>query len=139
MQRPAYWLFGAFFLIVTPLGVFATFSQAIAGDEGFFKGKTLKVMTQGSIGGGTDAAARIVARFMPQYLPGNPTTFVQNIPGAGGIPANNYFTRKAKPDGLTIFQAASSTVTQYNRADLPRKGLFHGKRALFPRSERKKA
>ncbi len=120
-----------FILTIFALSIIGNFSQAIAGDKDFFKGKTLKVITQGSAGGGTDAAARIVARFMPRYLPGHPKTFVQNIPGAGGIPANNYFARKAKPDGLTIFQAASSTLTQYNRGGKrigfdPRKYVYIG-------------
>ena len=130
MKRTGFWIFGASSLVVLTLGIFGGLPQAITEEE-YYKGKTIKVMTQGGAGGGTDSAARIVARFLPRYLPGNPSTYVQNIPGAGGIPANNYFSRKAKPNGMIIFQAASSTVTQYNRGGKrinydPRKYIYIG-------------
>lgn len=39
---------------------------------------------------------------MTQYIPGNPTTIVQNMPGAGSATAANYVYGVAKPDGLSI-------------------------------------
>ena len=130
MKRTRDWALGALSLVVFALEIFGVLHQAMA-EEGYYKGKTIKFLTSGAPGGGTDSAARIAARFLPRYLPGNPSTFVQNIPAGGGISANNFFWRKAQPDGLTIFQSSSSTITQYNRGGTrihydPRKYIYIG-------------
>ena len=39
---------------------------------------------------------------MTKYIPGNPQTIVQNMPGAGSAVAANYVYSAAKPDGLSI-------------------------------------
>jgi tripartite-type tricarboxylate transporter receptor subunit TctC len=44
----------------------------------------------------------MLSRYMPKYIPGNPTFVVQNMPGAGSLTATNYVYAVAKPDGLTI-------------------------------------
>ncbi len=53
-------------------------------------------------GGGVDAAGRLIAQFLPKYLPGNPAFIVRNMPGADGRVALNFFVRQAKSDGLMI-------------------------------------
>ena len=73
-----------------------------------FAGKTIQVITGYPAGGGTDAAARMIAQYMPRYLPGNPTTVVRNMPGADGLLAANYFAQQVAPDGLTIMMMSST-------------------------------
>jgi len=93
-------------LKVLCLVVFAVWASSTAIAESadpFYKGKTIKVLVSSSPGGGTDTVARLVSRFLPKYLPGNPETYVQNMPAGGGLVANNYFYRVSKPDGLTLF------------------------------------
>ena len=80
-----------------------------------FQGKTLTILISSSPGGGTDTAGRLVSQFLPKYLPGNPITVVQNMPGGGGITANNHFYANAKPDGLTLLQDSSSAIGNMNR------------------------
>ena len=53
-------------------------------------------------GGLYDRWARLLGRYMPQYIPGNPDMIVQNMPGAGSLVAANYVYAQAKPDGLTV-------------------------------------
>jgi tripartite-type tricarboxylate transporter receptor subunit TctC len=67
-----------------------------------FSGKTVTILVGYSPGGGYDRVARIVARHLPRYLPGNPTVVVQNMPGANSIVAANHLYNVARPDGLTI-------------------------------------
>jgi tripartite-type tricarboxylate transporter receptor subunit TctC len=43
-----------------------------------------------------------MARYVPNYVPGNPTIVVENMPGAGTMLAANYVYNVAKPDGLTL-------------------------------------
>lgn len=52
-------------------------------------------------GGGGDVQTRIVARYLPRYLPGSPTTVVQNVVGAGAR-AGVQQVYRSKPDGSVI-------------------------------------
>lgn len=73
-----------------------------AQEELFYKGKTVKVLVGFTSGGFYDRWSRLLARFVPKYLPGNPEMIVQNMPGAGGLIAANHVYGVAKPDGLTV-------------------------------------
>lgn len=65
-------------------------------------GKTVTVLVGYAPGGGYDRIARMVARFLPKYLPGSPTAIVQNMPGANSIVAANHLYAAVKPDVLTM-------------------------------------
>jgi tripartite-type tricarboxylate transporter receptor subunit TctC len=75
-----------------------------------FKDKRLIMLIGSEPGGGTDTSGRLIAPFFSKYLPGNPNIVVQNMPGAGGIAAQNYFVNQVKPDGLTFTTGASSQI-----------------------------
>jgi len=104
-----------FSLVLFALALLTQTSRANAQSEVSFEGKTVRILVSSSAGGGTDSAGRVMARFLPKFLPGKPSVFVQNMPGGGGILANNYFYKRGKQNGLDLFQASSSTVTQFNR------------------------
>ena len=72
-----------------------------AGEE-FYRGKVIRIIVGFSPGGGFDTFARIVARYMGKYVPGNPTVIVENMTGAGSLIAANHIYKVAKPDGLTV-------------------------------------
>src|SRR5213078_1684794 len=67
-----------------------------------FAGKTVTIVVGYKPGGGYDATARLLARHLPDHLPGKPTVIVQNMPGGNSIIAANHLYNVAKPDGLTI-------------------------------------
>src|SRR3954471_12692288 len=67
-----------------------------------FAGKTVTIVVGYKPGGGYDATARMLARHLPNHLPGKPTLIVQNMPGGNSIIAANHMYNVAKPDGLTI-------------------------------------
>ena len=77
-------------------------SQLHAQTAPFYQGKQINVVVGFTTGGFYDRWARLLARYMPKYIPGNPTFIVQNMPGAGSVIATNYVYGVAKPDGLTI-------------------------------------
>ena len=68
----------------------------------FYKDKTIRIIVGFTPGGLYDQYARLLARHMGKYIPGNPTVIVQNMPGAGSLSATNYIYGVAKPDGLTL-------------------------------------
>jgi tripartite-type tricarboxylate transporter receptor subunit TctC len=78
-----------------------------------FKGKTVKIIINSKPGGGTDASARQVGALLADNLPGKPQIVFQNLPGGGGIKANNYFAAKVKGDGLTALAGSRTQVSPY--------------------------
>jgi len=46
--------------------------------------------------------ARLLGKYLPKYIPGNPTIIIENMGGASSIIAANHIYNAAKPDGLTI-------------------------------------
>src|SRR5437764_8400793 len=77
-------------------------SHAVAAPaDAFYRGKRITLVVGFAPGGGVDTDARIIARHLPRFLPGEPSILVQNMEGAAGIIAANYLTRVAA-DGLTI-------------------------------------
>jgi tripartite-type tricarboxylate transporter receptor subunit TctC len=69
---------------------------------GFYAGKNIRFVVGFAAGGGYDAYARLVAKHITQYIPGNPSTVVENMDGAGSVIAANYMYNKADRDGLTV-------------------------------------
>jgi tripartite-type tricarboxylate transporter receptor subunit TctC len=90
------------FMIVAIALVLASASLLHAQGAPFYEGKQIRVIVGFTTGGFYDRWARLLARYMPKYIPGNPGFIVQNMPGAGSVVAANYVYSVAKPDGLTI-------------------------------------
>ena len=86
MKRFSAIFFGVFFAGLLGIET-GKVSQA---QEPFFKGKQIRIVVGLSTGGGYDRAARLLARYMGKYIPGNPDLLVQNMPGAGSVTAANY-------------------------------------------------
>lgn len=80
--------------------------------EPYFKGKTIRIIAGFPGGGGVDAESRMLARFLPAHIPANPAIIVQNMPGAGGTVASNWFEQFAKPDGLTLHYTSTTSINQ---------------------------
>jgi tripartite-type tricarboxylate transporter receptor subunit TctC len=68
----------AVFIAFAGLGA-AWVPSAPAAQAPFYEGKTLRVLIASGPGGGTDTAGRLVARYLPKYLPGNPKIVIQNM------------------------------------------------------------
>ena len=70
--------------------------------EAFYKGRAIDLIVGYPPGGSNDLYARIVARHMGKYIPGNPTLVFRNMPGAGSIVASNYVYNIAPKDGSVL-------------------------------------
>ncbi len=68
----------------------------------YYEGKRITIVVGFGPGGGYDAMARLVAKYLPKYIPGKPVILVENMPGASSIIAANHIFSIAKPDGFTI-------------------------------------
>ena len=95
----------ALWLTGLTLAAVAVASQGAASQtaEEFYKKKSqLQMIVSSAAGGGYDSYARIIAKTMSKYLPGNPTWVVTNMPGAGGVVAANHLANIAPKDGSVI-------------------------------------
>jgi tripartite-type tricarboxylate transporter receptor subunit TctC len=77
-------------------------SARAAGPEDFYKGKSVALVIGYSVGGGYDAYARLLARYMGKYIPGSPTLIAQNMTGAGSLKAALWLYSVAPKDGATF-------------------------------------
>jgi tripartite-type tricarboxylate transporter receptor subunit TctC len=68
----------------------------------FYRGKQIQILIAGTAGGGIDIGARILARHLGKYLPGNPAIVPQLMPGAGGIRMLDHMISVASKDGTVI-------------------------------------
>lgn len=81
-----------------------TAASARAGEdvESFYRGKQIRFIVGSAPGGTYDLLARIVARRMAGYIPGDPTIIVQNQPTAGGIVMTNELYARGPFDGTVV-------------------------------------
>jgi tripartite-type tricarboxylate transporter receptor subunit TctC len=64
----------------------------------FYRGKQINLVVGYGTGGGYDVYARLIARYLGRYIPGNPDVIVQNMPGAASLRAVNYLFNAAPRD-----------------------------------------
>jgi tripartite-type tricarboxylate transporter receptor subunit TctC len=103
--------------LIATVGFLALNISSVAFGDDFFKGKTLRLMVFGAAGGGYDTYTRMIARHITKYVPGNPSTIVENMEGAGGLVLANYLYKRAKPDGLTFGTFNNSLIVQHALGD----------------------
>jgi tripartite-type tricarboxylate transporter receptor subunit TctC len=74
----------------------------------FYAGKTLRMLVGYGPGGGYDIYGRLVAEFLPKYLPGHPSIVTENMPGAGSFAAATYIANVAPKDGTVLASLAQT-------------------------------
>lgn len=89
------------------IGASATASAQSPAD--FYKGRNVTLVIGIAPGGGYDLGARMVARHLGKYIPGNPSIIAQNMPGANSVNAANYVANIAPKDGTVIWTGSRST------------------------------
>jgi tripartite-type tricarboxylate transporter receptor subunit TctC len=108
------------------LGLLATVHARADMVSDFYRGKQLNLIVGYGTGGGYDIYARLVARYLGQYIPGNPSIIVQNMPGAGSLRSVNYLYNAAPKDGSVIGTFAR---------DMPLIGIIGNPNARFAARE----
>jgi tripartite-type tricarboxylate transporter receptor subunit TctC len=89
--------------VVLALAVLLGLSAAHADEVAdFYRGRQVDLIVGFGPGGGYDAYARLLARHIGKYIPGNPNVVVQNMPGAGSLRAANYIYNVAAKDGTAF-------------------------------------
>jgi tripartite-type tricarboxylate transporter receptor subunit TctC len=80
--------------------------------EEFYRGKKIDMIIGYSSGGTYDLYARLVARHLGNYIPGNPTIVPRNMPGAASRTAASFVYNIAPKDGTVLATADQSLAIQ---------------------------
>lgn len=77
-----------------------------------FPKNDIRIIVPYDAGGGNDIYARVMAKVAMEngYFDGA-NIVVENMPGGGGVIAQNYIVNTAKPDGYTLLGLAASAIT----------------------------
>src|SRR5713226_5546234 len=84
--------------VVVTLALMPAVATAQSGSEF----KTISIVVGSTPGGGYDVYARILARHIGRYIPGQPSIIVQNMPGASSLKAVQYLDTGAPKDGSVM-------------------------------------
>jgi tripartite-type tricarboxylate transporter receptor subunit TctC len=84
-------------IVITMTGT--AFAQSVGE---FYRGKRISLYVSSTVGGGYDQYARLLAKHIVRYIPGEPAMVVQNMVGAEGIRAANHLYAVAEQDGTAI-------------------------------------
>jgi tripartite-type tricarboxylate transporter receptor subunit TctC len=68
-------------------------------EASFYKGRSVRILVGTASGGDYDTHARLIARHIGRYMPGQPAFIVENMTGAGGLNMTNFLYRLAAKDG----------------------------------------
>jgi len=98
------------FQTVTAIAITLCCGDAAAQAPVTFQGKTITMIIDSAVGGGTDLTGRLLAPFLTKHLPGNPLVIVKNMPGAEGTVGLNYFVQQVAPDGLTLMTGGGPSI-----------------------------
>jgi tripartite-type tricarboxylate transporter receptor subunit TctC len=88
----------------------------------FYENTEVTFIVGTGAGGSHDVYARLLARHLGRFIPGNPRVSVQNMPGAGGLRAANYLYNFIPNDG--------SAIGMFSR-NVPLVGLLGGTNVQF--------
>lgn len=102
--RVALALLGAATLTLPPTGARA---EQLAD---FYRGKNINFIIGSGQAGVYDQGARLMARYLPRFIPGHPALVPQNMPGASSVRAASFIYNLAPRDGLTIGTAQPTIV-----------------------------
>ena len=96
------------------IGAFAALAAfaGLAGADGvadFYKGRDVSLIIGYSVGGGYDAYARLLARYIGTHIPGAPSIIPQQMTGAGSLRSANYIYSVAAKDG-SVFGTFSRSM-----------------------------
>jgi tripartite-type tricarboxylate transporter receptor subunit TctC len=98
--------------LIALLAAFQPFAAAAQSADDFYRAKRIRLVVGSAGGGGYDAFARAMVRYLGRHIPGNPSFVVENMPGGGGLLSANYLYNVAPRDGLVIGMVERGSVME---------------------------
>jgi len=114
-------------LMAGPAGAGA--ARAEAGKMPFYQGKRVNFLIGTASGSSADILARVIARYLGKYVPGEPRIVPQNMPGAGSITMMNHLYNVSERDGTAMGIVVGGV---YMRHIFDRRGIRHKLEEMIP-------
>ena len=92
--------------------------------EDFYRGKTLRMLIGYGPGGGYDLYGRLVAEFLPRFIPGNPTSCRRTCRAAAASSRRKFMYEVAPKDG-TVFGSLAQTLALDSMVNTTRQDRRH--------------
>src|SRR6202050_4754221 len=108
-MKPIAGRIGRLFGVAFCLSLTALLSVSGASAQDFYKDKQIRLIAGFPAGNDYDLGARLLAKYLPKYIPGEPSIIVQNMPQAASVAAANYLYAQAPRDG-TVFGSFSRNI-----------------------------
>jgi tripartite-type tricarboxylate transporter receptor subunit TctC len=80
--------------------------------EEFYRGKQVRIIIGHPVGGDYDIGTRLLAKYLPKHIPGNPGVIVQNLPTAASVAATNAVYNVEPKDGTVIGSFSRNVPSQ---------------------------
>lgn len=85
-------------------------SPVLAQDQSYFKGKRIRLIVGAAAGGLYDVYGRLIAQYLSEHIPGNPSIVVENMDGASGIRVTNLLASGSLPTDGTVISTTLAGV-----------------------------
>ena len=89
-------------LIVATALACAVSSAGAQSAQEFYKNRQMRLIAGHEVSNDYDIGARLLAKYLPKHIPGQPSIIVQNMVGGASIAAANYVYGQAPRDGSVI-------------------------------------
>ena len=98
------------FVSTAVVAAFAAVGTTVSAGN-YFAGKQVTVQVPSGSGGTYHVYCQLVQRNIKKYIPGDPKTVIQNMPGGGGAKSAAYMMNVAPKDGTYIAMVAPGVIT----------------------------
>ena len=95
-------LLGRIIAAISVIAAFAILPARADAVSDFYRTHQITLIVGAAPGGSQDLYARLLARHLGAFIPGNPQVVVQHMPGGGSLRAANYLYNLAPRDGTVI-------------------------------------
>jgi tripartite-type tricarboxylate transporter receptor subunit TctC len=121
--------------VASALAIAGAFAVPSASADDFYRGKQIRLIVGFPAGNDYDLGARLLTKYLPRYIPGQPVIIVQNMPQAASVAAANYLYVQAPRDGTVIGSFSRNIVNdaltgQPNLEADPRRLIWLGATSL---------
>jgi tripartite-type tricarboxylate transporter receptor subunit TctC len=121
--------------VVGVLALLAAIDLAVAASaektaaETYYRGKRIQLLIGTTPGSSADILARLMARYLSKYVPGDVTVVTQNMPGSGSVVMMNHLYNVAERDG-TVMGITVGGI--YMRHLFDARGIRHNLHEMIP-------
>lgn len=120
---------GVLVLLGMHLGVAVAAPAGKSAAESYYRGKRIHLLIGTTPGSSADILARLMARYLSKYVPGDAAVVAQNMPGGGSVIMMNHLYNVAERDG-TVMGITVGGIYMRHLFDV--RGIRHNLREMIP-------